>query len=366
MSDGSLSQSEIDALLAGTEELMGSSMGGGSTTAAPSTGESLSDVEKNNLLDVMRNATDAAAQSLGTLISTKVGVGMMKADLMRPEEIRSELGGRLVQVSMNMQGDIGGENTFVLPDSGALVISNMTMGQSGDELTDMALKALTDTMNQMFAAAASSLSARLSKPIQFADAKAVVAHANTELTLPSGGHMLRLSYTLKIEGQNQVQVTQIMSFKLAREIINLAMGIGTDMQFGPAPSGGGGGGGGFAGAAPQDTGPSPGQIGVAPVQYPQLSADMTGAGSQHNISMLMDVQMQLSVELGRTRKKISEILGFGEGSIIELDKLAGEPVDVLVNGKLIAKGEVVVIDENFGVRVTEIVSPNSRLELSGM
>jgi flagellar motor switch protein FliN/FliY len=82
----------------------------------------------------------------------------------------------------------------------------------------------------------------------------------------------------------------------------------------------------------------------------------------HNISVLMDVQMQLSVELGRTRKKISEILSFGEGSIIELDKLAGEPVDVLVNGKLIAKGEVVVIDENFGVRVTEIVSPNSRLE----
>jgi flagellar motor switch protein FliN len=71
----------------------------------------------------------------------------------------------------------------------------------------------------------------------------------------------------------------------------------------------------------------------------------------------MDVQMQLSVELGRTHKSISEILGFGEGSIIELDKLAGEPVDVLVNGKLIAKGEVVVIDENFGVRVTEIVSP---------
>jgi len=78
----------------------------------------------------------------------------------------------------------------------------------------------------------------------------------------------------------------------------------------------------------------------------------------------MDVYMQLSVELGRTRKKISEILSFGEGSILELDKLAGEPVDVLVNGKLIAKGEVVVIDENFGVRITEIVSPSNRIEYS--
>ncbi len=71
--------------------------------------------------------------------------------------------------------------------------------------------------------------------------------------------------------------------------------------------------------------------------------------------------MTLTVELGRTRQFVKDILGFGEGSIIELDKLAGEPVDLLVNGKLIAKGEVVVIDENFGVRVTDIVSPAERL-----
>ena len=79
----------------------------------------------------------------------------------------------------------------------------------------------------------------------------------------------------------------------------------------------------------------------------------------------MDVQMSLTVELGRTKMYIKDILGLGEGSIIELDKLAGEPVDLLVNGKLIAKGEVVVIDENFGVRVTDIVSPTDRLKTEG-
>ncbi len=83
---------------------------------------------------------------------------------------------------------------------------------------------------------------------------------------------------------------------------------------------------------------------------------------QTNMNLLMDVQMTLTVELGRTKMYIKEILGLGEGSIIELDKLAGEPVDLLVNGKLIAKGEVVVIDENFGVRVTDIVSPIDRLK----
>ena len=80
-----------------------------------------------------------------------------------------------------------------------------------------------------------------------------------------------------------------------------------------------------------------------------------------NISLILDVPMTLTVELGRTTQLVQDILGLGEGSIIELDKLAGEPVDLLVNGKLIAKGEVVVIDENFGVRVTDIVSPADRL-----
>ncbi|EKV57777.1 flagellar motor switch protein [Brachyspira hampsonii 30446] len=75
----------------------------------------------------------------------------------------------------------------------------------------------------------------------------------------------------------------------------------------------------------------------------------------NNIGLLMDVTINVTVELGRARLSIREILGLGEGSIIELQKLAGEPVDLLVNGKLIAKGEVVVIDECFGVRVTDIV-----------
>lgn len=105
-------------------------------------------------------------------------------------------------------------------------------------------------------------------------------------------------------------------------------------------------------------------MGAAPnvqaVQYPSLMGGGMG-GDQGNIGLLMDVFMEMTVELGRTKKPIKEILGFGEGTIIELDKLAGEPVDILVNHKPIAKGEVVVIDENFGVRITEILSPQERV-----
>ena len=93
---------------------------------------------------------------------------------------------------------------------------------------------------------------------------------------------------------------------------------------------------------------------VQALQYPNLQG-MNGSSEQGNISLIMDVQMEMTVELGRTKKQIKDILGMGEGTIIELDKLAGEPVDILVNHKPIAKGEVVVIDENFGVRVTEIL-----------
>jgi flagellar motor switch protein FliN/FliY len=99
---------------------------------------------------------------------------------------------------------------------------------------------------------------------------------------------------------------------------------------------------------------------VQPVQFPGL-VPRPMPQEAGNISLIMDVYMEMTVELGRTRKLIKEILGMGEGTIIELDKLAGEPVDILVNHKLIAKGEVVVIDENFGVRVTEIVSLMERM-----
>ena len=99
---------------------------------------------------------------------------------------------------------------------------------------------------------------------------------------------------------------------------------------------------------------------VQPVQFANLTMQ-SASPEAGNIGLIMDVFMEMTVELGRTRKLIKEILGMGEGTIIELDKLAGEPVDILVNHKLIAKGEVVVIDENFGVRVTEIVSPMERM-----
>ena len=105
------------------------------------------------------------------------------------------------------------------------------------------------------------------------------------------------------------------------------------------------------------------QMGYAPVQpmniqpatFQSFSGDLSGVQGGENIGLIMDVPLEVTVELGRTTKSISDILNFAPGTIIELDRIAGEPIDVLVNGKFVAKGEVVVIEENFGIRVTEII-----------
>ena len=97
------------------------------------------------------------------------------------------------------------------------------------------------------------------------------------------------------------------------------------------------------------------EVNVQPVQFQAFSPDLVAVNQKENINLIMDVPLEVTVELGRTTKSIQDILEFTPGTIIELDKLAGEPIDVLVNGKYVAKGEVVVIEESFGVRVTEII-----------
>ena len=96
-----------------------------------------------------------------------------------------------------------------------------------------------------------------------------------------------------------------------------------------------------------------------PAQFGALKPESGAPGA--NIDMILDIPISLSVELGRTRMLIKELLQLGQGSIVELDKLAGEPIEILVNGRLIARGEAVVVNEKFGVKLTDVVSPSERI-----
>ncbi len=183
------------------------------------------------------------------------------------------------------------------------------------------------------------------------------------LSLPSG-EFVKVAYSVTVGGNAPFEMHELFDVSVVQAV---TAGQQAAPQPAAAPQGMAAAGGMTMGGA--DMGAMAGMPmgGGAPnvqsVQFPNLGAGSAGS-EQGNIGLLMDVYMEMTVELGRTRKLIKEILGMGEGTIIELDKLAGEPVDILVNHKLIAKGEVVVIDENFGVRVTEIVSPMERM--SGM
>ena len=117
-----------------------------------------------------------------------------------------------------------------------------------------------------------------------------------------------------------------------------------------------------SGASPEEI--DFGTASVAEAEFQQLSQPVDQAKTK-NIDLLMDVNLPVSIELGRTKMSIADILGLGPGSVVELNKLAGEPVDVLINYKIVAKGEVIVIDENFGVRITQLMTPEERLKLLG-
>lgn len=107
-----------------------------------------------------------------------------------------------------------------------------------------------------------------------------------------------------------------------------------------------------------------GSASVSKAEFQQLSQSAPG-GEPRNINLLMDVNLPIAIELGRTKMTIADILNLGPGSVVELNKLAGEPVDLLVNNKVVAKGEVVVVDENFGLRITQLVTPEERLKSLG-
>ena len=181
----------------------------------------------------------------------------------------------------------------------------------------------------------------------------------SQLLLADAENLVEIFFSFNIDGNQTGGFYQIISEATAKEFVSISSGgskpTASSFQHqapvAAAPV--------AAAAAPASAQPT---VAIQKMELSSL-AEQAGLSQEQasNISLLLDVPMQMTVELGRTRQLIKDILGLGEGSIVELDKLAGEPVDILVNNKLIAKGEVVVIDENFGVRVTDIISPVDRI-----
>ena len=372
MSDGSLSQDEIDALLQGSG---GFDVGGAGAPAE--SGGGLAGSEQQKLVSVLGGIIESQSSNLSGMVGETVSMANPVIEVLDSAGFLESLPDEVVEITINFEGGLSGAHSYILNPEVATTIAGFMMGQEGVELNEAALSAIEEAGNTLAGSAVTSISDNLGKDVTNAPAQTRICSKN-ELVLPEG-QFVKVSYATTINGKAPSDLIEVFELPLAKGLVatnnDAAPQPEAMMSSGPAGGdifqsepvnlGGGGMSGGMQAPAGGDIfGAQGGGFGqgpsVQPVQFPNLYPQ-TQSGDQGNISLLMDVYMEMTVELGRTKRLIKEILGMGEGTIIELDKLAGEPVDILVNRKLIAKGEVVVIDENFGVRVTEIVSPMDRM-----
>lgn len=387
MNNGFLSQEEIDALLRGEPV---------AAESAAASGNDLSDVEKDAMGEIGNISMGSAATTLSILLSRRVSITTPKVKLATINDIRQQYPLPYLVIEVGYTTGLVGSNLLAIKESDALIIADLMMGGDGSnppgELNELYMSAVTEAMNQMMGSVATSMSTMFKKKIDIAPPNCNLLDFSGETNIASlqspDEPIVQVSFRMEVEDLIDSELMQLVAFPVAKEMVaNLIGAVQPAAQAAPAPA--------PAAAPPPAPSPAPApapapmaaapqqphpqpvmmpqaqpmvamparepqqHVTAQPVQFAPLKPAMMPLGDT-NIGLILDVPMQVTVELGRTRKLIREILELGPGSIIELDKLAGEPVDVLVNGKQIAKGEVVVIDENFGVRITEIVGQLDR------
>ncbi len=308
------------------------------------------------VLAVGRLVAQHAEQALSAALAQPVQIGTAHFQRMEPAEIERENWGGYHPVDVRLQ--VGGATyapVLMLPNAELQTLLPAARGAA--DLPDM------EALGRVLRDVAAQLDARLQQEVS----------PPVRLSLPDTGAalsdpqqpVLRIEHRL-LAGQPGAQadltVVHLVPLGALQAIAEgPASGTPTAQENESSPSGqsespGSPGAGGGASDMEDNMASTQPATSVHGVQFQPLDGELE-ATSATNLDLLLDVSLRVSVELGRTDLSIKEVLGLGPGSVIELDKLAGEPVDILVNNRLIAKGEVVVVDENFGVRVTDIVSP---------
>ena len=397
MSDGAISQDEIDALLSGVDMgVAGGASSGSSVSFDTTVLETFAEGIKDELVSKLNSMTGSDFKASTPLVET-----------MDRDQLLAKIPEMVVAVMADYSTALKGDHLFMLSPEFGTKLTCLINKEENAELDDMALSVLSEVVSNHTGTEINELSKDGKLPGLATNPPEGVHVPKAMVRIPQGSFVL-FSYPYSLEGENYT-LWEAVSAEVAKGMIS-ALGGGADSSTGALnaadlgnlmggdagvmggmqqpmmggmpnmgmPNMGMGGmqqpmmGGmpnmGMGGMQQPMMGgmPNMGQVmgmntpNVQSIQYPNLMGGNAG-GEQGNIGLIMDVFMEMTVELGRTKKQIKEILGMGEGTIIELDKLAGEPVDILVNHKPIAKGEVVVIDENFGVRVTEILSPMERV-----
>lgn len=370
---GSLSQEEIDALLkAGADA---GPPAGEPAAAAGDAGPQLEESERDTIGEVGNICMSSAATTLSLLLSRPVQITTPTVEVVGEEEVRAQFNAPAMIVSIDYTEGLDGRNVFLLSIRDASVVADLMMGGEGapsEELSELHTSAIAEAMNQMMGSASTAMAEMAGRRVDISAPQIQVLDLSTETSLEELGittAMVRTSFQLRVGELLDTTLMQLMPFDFARALVDgLMQPAAPAASAAPAPE---------APAAPVPAAPPAAEAAGAPaddrhlhalpappvaqpVTFPSLD-DVPSAPGGSDISLLLDVPLQVTVELGRTQLRIRNVLELVPGSIIELDKLAGEPVDVLVNGKPIARGEVVVIDEEFGVRITDVASHAKRL-----
>ncbi len=401
MSDGVLSQDEINALLSG---------GIGDGPTAGSSVEELSSQEIDTIGEVANISMGSAATTLFSLVNKKVEISTPIVSVTNWDEIVDSYEKPCVIVKIAYTKGLDGSNILVLREDDVKIITDLMMGGDGTnvegEVTELHLSAISEAMNQMMGASATSLSSMLNKMIDISPPSSTLADLaesgdGSDIDEFLKNRFVKIAFKMEIGDLVNSEMMQLYPVTLAKEMCACVMANmesdsnstvddnafsqnpqsnqqAPQMQSQPVMD---------AGVMPQIQGqpmmgqpmmgqpmmgqpmqgqPMQGQpmmgyyqpsqqVNVQPAQFTPFTPGFSAQFAQENIDLILDVPLEVTVELGRTNRTIQEILDFSPGTIIELNKIAGEPIDVLVNGKYVAKGEVVVIEESFGVRITEII-----------
>ncbi|URN93417.1 MAG: flagellar motor switch phosphatase FliY [Candidatus Pristimantibacillus lignocellulolyticus] len=404
-----LSQEEIDALLR-----QSSSEPEEATVVTEATSEVvlenyLSSMEQDALGEIGNITFGSAATALSTLLGRKVDITTPTVSLVRKSELGDVFPKPHVAVSVEYVDGFEGINSLVIRTKDAQVIADLMLGGEGtvlnEELNEIHISAVQEAMNQMMGSSATSMSTIFNRLVNISPPGINILDVSSGDGLdhlPSDDIMIKIAFHLRIGDLIDSTIMQLLPISFAKQMVATLMGDTSEELAAPAAT--------VAPAAParvEQVAPPvtqapqynevPQQLTANVPQVPQQPQEMYGQPAMGydmpnnnmnlnrnvnvqpvqfanfnqgglpqtdgtNLNLLLDIPLKVTVELGRTQKQIKDILELSQGSIIELDKLAGEPVDILVNNKLIAKGEVVVIDENFGVRVTDIVSQWDRIQ----
>ncbi len=391
--DGVLSQEEINALLNNP----------GTSEEKPM----LTEAEKDAIGEIANISMGTAATTLFALVNRRVEISTPVVSLITWDEMTQKYEKPCVFIRIAYTVGLDGSNILVLKEKDVKIITDLMMGGDGTdtegELGELHLSAISEAMNQMMGSSATSLSSMLNKTIDISPPIADIVDLKDNINEKEideflTGEFVKISFRMEIGDIVDSEIMQLYPVPFAKEMYE---GVSRNMEIdnnsvkeemaaptpapapAPAPAASMPQGGGqqmmgqpMAGqpmmGQPMVGQPMMGQqmmgqpmmgqqmmgqpVNVQPAQFQAFNGGAVGAFQPENIDLIMDVPLEVTVELGRTQKSISDILEFGPGKIIELNKIAGEPIDVLVNGKYVAKGEVVVIEESFGVRITEIVN----------